>query len=286
MWKAAAIMFIAMSFIPAGDSAGKLLSAGHGVAPIFVAASRFAIGALIVLPFVLRDSWRAFGDWRLWLRALMLTGGIVSIQVALRTAPLADVFAAFFIGPAFSTLLAVLLLREPLTLRRAVLLGLGFGGVLLVVRPGLDAAPGLEYAALAGVFYGAYLTASRWLGAVAAPRILLFSQLALSALATAPLALPHMPDMTPPILGLTMASAICSMLGNGLLILAYRMELATRLAPLVYFQLVAATALGWAIFGDLPDGLTWAGLALILGSGIASALIPARTPAAPRPDRA
>lgn len=286
MWKAAAIMFIAMSFIPAGDSAGKLLSSVHGAPPIFIAASRFLVGALIVLPFVLRDGWRIYSDWRLWLRGLMLTGGIVSIQIALKTAPLADVFAAFFIGPAFSTVLAIVLLREPLDLRRAVLLGLGFGGVLMVVRPGLEAAPGLEYAVLAGMFYGAYLTASRWLGGVVAPRILLFSQLALSAVVTVPIALPHIPEITTEIAWLTLASAICSMLGNGLLILAYRIELASRLAPLVYFQLVAATVLGWMIFGDLPDLLTWAGLAMILGSGIASALLRPGRPPALRTDRA
>lgn len=286
MWKAAVLMFVAMSFIPAGDSAGKLLSSVHGVHPVFVAASRFLIGALIVLPFMPPSGWAVFRDWRIWLRGFMLTGGIVSIQVALKSAPLADVFAAFFIGPAVSTLLAVVLLREPLDLRRTCLLALGFAGVLLVVRPGFGAATGLEFAVLAGTFYGAYLTASRWLGAVAAPQALLFSQLAVSALVTVPLALPHIPQMTLPVIGLTLVSAICSMLGNALLILAYRIELASHLAPFVYFQLVAAAVLGGTIFGDLPDRATWVGLVIILASGITSALLAARAPIAARPDRA
>jgi drug/metabolite transporter (DMT)-like permease len=60
------------------------------------------------------------------------------------------------------------------------------------------------------------------------------------------------------------------MAGNLLLILAYKMAPATRLAPFVYFQLVAATALGFAVFGDVPEPLTWIGLALLVTSGFAS----------------
>lgn len=61
------------------------------------------------------------------------------------------------------------------------------------------------------------------------------------------------------------------MLGNLLLLVAYRMAPATQLAPLIYFQLFAATALGWFVFSDLPDTLTWASLVLVIGSGVTSA---------------
>jgi drug/metabolite transporter (DMT)-like permease len=45
---------------------------------------------------------------------------------------------------------------------------------------------------------------------------------------------------------------------------------ATRLAPFVYTQLIAATALGWAVFGVWPDALTLAGLGIVLASGLAT----------------
>ena len=48
---------------------------------------------------------------------------------------------------------------------------------------------------------------------------------------------------------------------------------ATRLAPFIYFQLVAATAYGLAIFGDFPDALTLAGLVLLIASGLASLML-------------
>ncbi len=285
MWKAVLIMFVAMSCIPAGDAAGKILTGQIGASPIYVTASRFLIGTLCVLPFLPNDWREVFLDWRIWLRGLLLPAGIFSIQTALATAPLADVFAVFFVGPAFSTLLAVVFLRERLDALRWALLGLGFFGVLVVVRPGFGMAPGLEWAAIAGLFYGAFLAASRWLGAIAPAQTLLFSQLFIGAIVTLPFGITSIPDLSPQIVKLTFISAVLSMLGNGLLILAYRMRPASQLAPLVYFQLIAAVILGWLQFKETPDIVTWIGLALILTAGICSALRSARLPLAARADR-
>ncbi|WP_291736457.1 EamA family transporter, partial [Leisingera sp. F5] len=143
-------MFVAMSMIPAGDLCGKLLTGGGLATPAFVAWSRFAIGTALILPFVPRRAYALLGDWRLWLRAGLLTGGIFSIQLALTTEPLANVFAAFFVGPMVSYVLSVLLLREQATLLRSLLMALGFIGVLMVVRPGLGGSINLLWAVLAG----------------------------------------------------------------------------------------------------------------------------------------
>ena len=108
MQRAIVIMFIAMSLIPAGDSAGKIMTSQLGVAPVFVAWSRFAFGTFLLLPFVPPDTLRLFRNWRIWLRAAMLCGGITSIQTALQTEEVANVFAAFFIGPLLSYTLAAI----------------------------------------------------------------------------------------------------------------------------------------------------------------------------------
>ena len=271
MQRAVLIMFVAMSLIPSGDAAGKLMTSTLGLAPVFVAWSRFVLGALIVLPFLPPHSLHLLRNWRIWVRASLLAGGITSIQIALQTADIATVFAAFFIGPMFSYALAAIFLREPVTKQRSLLVLLGFAGVLLVVRPGMGGDTGVLWAVLAGLFYGGFLTMSRWLGGIAPPMALIFTQLLIAGLITAPLGLTHIPTLTAPIAGLTLISAACSMLGNLLLLYAYRIAPATKLAPLVYFQLIAATLLGWSIFGNLPDTYTWAGLVLIIGAGLASA---------------
>ncbi|TCL08457.1 threonine/homoserine efflux transporter RhtA [Shimia isoporae] len=281
MWKLPALMFLAMSLIPAGDAAGKLMTQDHDLSPIFVGWSRFALGTLLALPLVRADTLPLLTNWRIWLRALLLVGGITSIQTALLHAPLADVFAAFFIGPIFSFALSALLLGERVTLPRAAMMALGFAGVLLVVRPdfggdGPILSTGRSFAVLAGLFYGAFLTASRWLATAARPGNLLFTQLFLGAIALTPFGLAVLPEMTVPIAGLTFASAAFSGLGNLLLIYAYMRADASELAPYVYFQLASAVALGWLIFADVPDALTWSGLALIAAAGLASARLAAR----------
>ena len=123
---------------------------------------------------------------------------------------------------------------------------------------------------LAGTFYGGFLTASRWLAQVGRPRALMLTQLVIGELVLAPFGLMTMPLLTLPVVALSGASALGSMLGNLLLILALRLAPASRVAPFVYMQLVAATALGWIVFGDLPGLLATLGLALLIVTGLAS----------------
>lgn len=277
MQRAVFIMFVAMSLIPAGDTAGKMLSANLGIAPLYVAWSRFLLGGLILLPFLPKGTWGLLLNWRIWFRASFLAVGLSCIQVALSREPIADVFAAFFIAPLISYVLAMIFLREPVTWQGSALIILGFVGVLIVVQPGQpgqpgsDAGAGLIWAIAAGVCYGAFLTASRWLSQVGTPVGLTFTQLLIAALLLTPFSLPDIPEMTNEVIWLTSLSALFSMLGNLILLYAYKIAPATRLAPLIYFQLLAAVILGWVFFETLPALLTWVGLLIVMGAGITSA---------------
>lgn len=270
MHRAVLIMCLAMSLIPAGDSAGKLMTGTYSVAPLFVAWSRFVLGAVLILPFVPRSAWQLLRNWRIWLRAAMLAAGISCIQTALQTTDVATVFGTFFVGPLISYVLAVLFLREPVTHLRTALVVLGFIGVLVVVRPGMGATTGVLWALMAGTFYGIFLTMSRWLGPLGTPLEMTLTQLVIAAVLLLPFGVVNFPAMSAPVAALTVASALCSMLGNLLLLYAYKVAPATLIAPMVYFQLVAAVGLGWLVFGALPDLWTWIGLAVILSAGLAS----------------
>jgi drug/metabolite transporter (DMT)-like permease len=267
-------MLLGMSFIPMGDTAGKLLSGSFDVEPGFIAWSRFAIGAALAFLVLRRlpPLWMA-RDWRIWLRGALISVAILSIMTALKTEPIASVFGAFFVGPAVSYILSVWLLNEPFSRARFLLVLAGFAGVLLVIQPGPNMNTGLLFAVLAGLCYGAFLTASKWLAPVAVGPHLLLSQLLVGSVLLAPVGLTGLPYVTVPIAGLTLLSAGFSAAGNMLLIVAYRRASATSLAPIVYFQIVAATALGAVVFGTLPDALTWAGLAIVLVAGTAAALV-------------
>lgn len=273
MVRAALILIFGMSFVPLGDSAGKILSESYGVAPIFVAWTRFLIGACLVLPLLTRDHLKLgyFLDWRLWLRGALIAAGVASILTALKTEPLPNVFGAFFSGPILSYILSALILGERVTALRTGLILVGFVGVILVIRPGFGMTPGLAMAALAGVFYAFYLVASRAFSDVAPPRSLLITQLVAGAAVTTPFGVTAIPAVLSwPIAGLVLLSAAASAAGNLLLVLAYKRAPATRLAPFIYFQLVAATFYGLVIFGDWPDTVTLIGLGLLIASGFGS----------------
>jgi len=275
MLRAILIMFVAMLLIPIGDTAGKLLVTRYEFNPYFLAWSRFALGALMVLPLLPKGQFdlRLYFDWRIWLRGLLIVAGISSILTALQSEPLPTVFGAFFVGPILSFFLSAWLLKEPISKTKTALLLLGFGGVLLVVKPGLGMSSGIGFAVLAGIFYGSFLTASRWLAEAAPSRALLLSHLLIGSLVLVPFGITNIPEFTQINTALTLASAAASMAGNLLLIIAYRMAPASKMAPFVYFQLIGATAMGWFVFGDWPDSLSLIGLVLLILSGIGSALM-------------
>ncbi|MCH2166139.1 MAG: DMT family transporter [Oceanicola sp.] len=270
-------MLAAMSLIPLGDAAGKMLMQDYGATPMFVGMSRFQLGAVMALLVACAmgrpPSRAALMHKGLWLRGVLIGAAVATIVSALRTEPMANVFGAFFVAPILSFFLSALVLGERATPARIILLAIGFCGVLLVVRPGFGMTPGLALAAIAGVIYGGYLTASRWLRDAAPPLDMLLVQLIVAALVLTPFGISQIPALDVEGWGWMFLSATASMLANLFLILAYGRAGATALAPFVYFQLVAATVFGLAFFGTYPDAVTLCGLVLLLASGFATLLI-------------
>ena len=266
-----ALVAFAMFCIVGGDTAGTLLT-GIGVPAPFVAWTRFAVAAVVLLPLAgLRlAALPGLADWRLWLRAGLIVAGITCILTSLRTEPLANAFAAFFVGPIVSYILSALLLGERVTLLRSLLLGVSFVGVLLVVRPGFGMTPGILFAFAAGCFHGGYLVATRWLAGHYRPRFLLWSQLAIGSVLLAPAGMMDLPQFEPVMWLWVLLSALGSAAGNYILVLVNRTTPASVVAPLVYSQLIAAMFFGLVVFGEWPDLLTLAALAIILLSGVAS----------------
>jgi len=272
LWRVGVIMMVSMTCIVGGDAAGKVLSQG-GISPIFTAWSRFAMAAVVLFPFcgLTRADAPALRDPRIWLRALCIMAGISLMLTALRTDPIADVFGAFFIGPIVAFALSAVLLRERITWTRSMLLGLSFIGVLLVVKPGFGATLGLGLALLAGVFHACYVVSTRWIAGLYRPRLLLISQLILGAVVLAPFGISAVPDnLNWAVFGLLAISAMGSAIGNLLLVNLSQTTPSSTIAPLIYLQLIPATLFGYLLFSDWPDWISFAGLAIIFVTGIAS----------------
>lgn len=269
---AALIMGIGIAGIPMGDVAGKLMFAHTSVEPTFIAWSRYGLGIAMV--------WLAYGgrgfdyaimlDWRVWLRSIFVVAAIVSILTSIATEPLANAFAAFFVGPIFAYFGAAIFLKEKITWFRTVTLLCAFVGVLIVVRPGISMSPGLLYALMGGCFYAAFLVSTRWLATIARPRTLLLSNLIIGTLILTPWSISEIPEIDGLMVQLIVWSAAASALGNVAIVLSSSLVDGSRIAPLIYMQVVYATAFGFWFFGDLPDQWSWVGLAVLVTSGFAS----------------
>lgn len=271
----AALVFAAVTCVVIGDTAGKLLTS-TGIDPFIVAWSRFLLAAVVLLPFsgFSRQELPHLRDWRVLLRALFIVGGISCMLTALKTEPIANVFGAFFVGPIVSYVLAVVFLGEKPSKSRSYLLGLGFLGVMLVVKPGFGATIGIIYALAGGVCYGAYLMITRTVAGIYRPRFLLMSQLLIGAVILTPMGITaDFPPLDTRLSVLIVISAFASAIGNYMLVMANRQAEASLIAPLVYSQLISATVLGVVVFQDWPDLYVLLGLCLILLSGLGSLFV-------------
>ena len=114
----------------------------------------------------------------------------------------------------------------------------------------------MTFAVLAGTLYGSYLAATRWLTAFYPPPFLLGSQLLIGAVLLLPAGLASIPASTDlRVWVLVIVSSLASAFGNYLLVVVNRTTPATVSAPLIYFQLIAATVIGFFVFGDWPEPL-------------------------------
>lgn len=184
--------------------------------------------------------------------------------------PLGNATAINMATPLVITLLAVLLLGEQVRASRWLAIGVGFAGVLLIVRP---TAEGFNAFALLCLL-GTVLHASRDLMtrsiAPGTPAILITLSTAVSVtlLAGALSAVQGWQAMQLQHLLLLALASVFLAIGYFLLIVAMRAGEMSLIAPFRYVGLLMALLLGWIVWGDLPDALAWCGIALLVGAGL------------------
>jgi len=204
------------------------------------------------------------------LRSCLLMGSTVFNFLALRHLRLDQTTSIGFLAPLTVALLAGPFLGEWVGWRRLAAIVVGFCGILVVFRPGVAAVhPAMIYSLLGMLSYALFILLTRWLAAYDPPEVTLFYSLFAGAVLAAPFAIrAWVWPAHAGIWALLISTGIWGGIGHYLFILAYRSAPASVLAPFIYFQLVSMVALGWIVFGDLPDGWTIAGATVVILSGI------------------
>lgn len=203
------------------------------------------------------------------LRSLLLLTITGCTFLALRHLQMAEVTTIGFAAPFFVAALSVPLLGEKVGVHRWSAIALGFVGVAVAMRPGL----GAFHWALLVILFGAlvnalYLIATRKAKDEDPMVSIYFTSFAGALLMSAIVPFVWETPQAPIAWLIMVALGVFGGLGHYLLILAHTMAPASLLAPFYYTQIAFSVAVGYAVFGDAPDGLTVLGAAIVLASGL------------------
>ena len=184
--------------------------------------------------------------------------------------PLANATAINMATPLVITLAAALFLGERVGAWRWAAVACGFGGVLLVVQPGLSGFNAWAWLCLGGTVLHALrdMVTRRIPAGVPSLAVTLATALAVTALAAAVSLAQGWVPMGAAELAVVATAAVFLAGGYHLVIQATRTGELSAVAPFRYSGLLMAVAAGWAVWGDVPNALAWAGIAAIMGSGL------------------
>jgi drug/metabolite transporter (DMT)-like permease len=266
------LMCAGVALFPLMNAAVKLLTARYPVVEITWA--RFT-GHLIVMLFVFLPQYgrRLIATRRplvqLARSLLMLVSNGVFVM-AIGKVPLATASAIGFTSPLIVTALSVPLLREQVGWRRWSAVVVGFAGALLIIRPGEALAdPAVLLLLFSSGAYALYQIATRWVMAHDSPATGIIFAALLGSLGTS-LLLPFVFVMPQSLFDLTLFLSLGCLggLGHFFVIKAFQAAPAAVIAPLGYVELLGTAILGFLIFGNFPDALTWVGSLIIIASGL------------------
>ncbi len=208
------------------------------------------------------------------LRGVLLGAGSMFFFSGLAVIPLAEASSITQITPILVTLLAVRWLGERAPAGTWAALGACLVGVLAIVKPGSAVFSWGSLLPLGNALcFTFYQLLTRKLASVDDGLATLFLG-GCGAAAVASLAVPFVWTLprTPIDAAAFLATGAIGAFGHLLLVRAFQRAPASTLAPFSYFQVLVALAAGWLAFGQFPDAIALAGMALIAASGLALAL--------------
>lgn len=264
------------------DAAGKW-SMAAGVSMLFMCWIRYVVHLVLVLCLVLPGKGVAvFRSVRLrdqLLRGAVMLLATLSFFLTLQRLPQAEATSINFLAPLLVLVAAPWLLGEPARRSRWLAALCGFVGVLIIIRPGNTLDPlGVMFGLSTACLFALQFIATRRVAVDDTFTTLVWSGLVGSVILTCllPFVLPTMLPVLRELSGwhwaVLLSTGVFGGLGHLFQIQAYRRAPASMLAPFLYLQIVAASTLGWLVWRQFPDALTWVGIGIICASGIAIAL--------------
>ncbi|WP_105404884.1 DMT family transporter [Neorhizobium sp. T7_12] len=280
--KGMAIMATCMAILPLMDAIAKYMATTEAMSPAQVTFYRFFFQLVCILPLAVFTGAAIFRPKRPWmnlLRGVLHAAASLMFFAAVKYMPLADVFAIYFVEPFMLTMMSAIFLREKVGWRRWLAIVVGFSGAMIVIQPSYAIFGWTALLPVACAFlFTLYLFLNRAIGEADSPLVMqtmagvggtLFMAAAL-VIGDSTGAADFTPSLPASWLGLILLMLLGSISGymHLLVVRAFRLAPLSLLAPFQYFEIISATVLGYALFGDFPTASKWLGIAVIVASGL------------------
>ena len=258
---------------------------GETLHPFEISLFRGLVALAVILPIFARTGGISAG-MKTQIPLLQMTRGVVGSLAmflgfyAIVALPLADAQAISFSRNLFLVPLAAFILAEAVGPRRAIAAAVGFVGVLIMLRPGMETGMALAGGEAAGIVLSlgaaaalghAFLVAlatvlvniaSRYDG----PVTLMFytNIVSVTLIAIPTIFVWQTPNMTE--LAMLVAMGVLATASHNCFIRAFAMGEASVIAPVDYSRLIFAALAGWLVFASVPDIYTIIGASIIVAS--------------------
>lgn len=284
---AAGLIVMATAFIAATTLMAKMLGSdafGPPLHPLQISHGRFlfaflaiASAAVLVRPRLTAPHWgmhlaRTTCGW----------GGITLMFAAVAYVPLADATAISFLNPVFAMILAIPLLGERVGRVRWSAAVLALLGALILLRPTPGSfQPAALLALAAAMVMGMELIFIKKLSRRENPfQILIFNNaVGLTIASLAVIAVWQPPTAAQ--WGLLAAIGLCMATAQAFFVNGMARADASFVAPFSYGTLIFAALYDAALFGVVPDLVTWIGAGIIIAGAVGLALREARLKSSP-----
>jgi len=247
-------------------------AAQAGLHPLQVVFFRNLFCVILMLPLL---AWRGrslvrTNQWHLYgLRVTLSMIGMNAWFLALAAIPFTELTAISFLAPLFGTLCAVFFLGEVVGGRRWTALIVGFIGAMVILRPGSGTADaGHMLALLSACIMGVVGPLVKQLTATDdADRIVFLTNMIMTPLSLIPaLFVWAWPPATlwPVLVGM----GACAVLGHITLVRGFSSTDASLVFTFEFSRLPFAALIGWYMFAEQTDWMTWLGALIIFGSAL------------------
>ena len=237
-----------------------------------IAFYRTGLGFLFMLPWLIRTRGSGLKTRKIptfIFRAALVAVGTLGYFYALAKIPLADAVAIMFSRPLYGTVFAIVFLGELVGLRRWCALGVGFIGVVIMVRPGFEVFNiGFAAVFIASIAGAGSAIIIRYLSRTEAPDTITIYYVFFTTPVMLILAILVWQNPTWDQIGWLFFMGLVGTLGQRAMARGFAAADASIMLPMDFTRLLVAALFGFILFAEVPSIYTATGGVMIFVSTI------------------